>query len=117
MYLQAIVRCLHKSVVGSCLFSSLLFSKEAVVGVQSRCVFNVIFAIPISLYIVICHSCVLSLPPSTCAGYAFLLFREEVSVHRLVKSCLTEEGKLYMFVSSLTQNNKKVNLSLIQLHV
>ena len=31
-----------------------------------------------------------------------------MSVHRLVKSCLTEEGKLYMFVSSLTQTNKKV---------
>ena len=43
------------------------------------------------------------------AGYAFLLFREEASVHRLVKNCLTEEGKLYMFVSSLTQTNKKVS--------
>ena len=41
-------------------------------------------------------------------GYAFLLFREEASVHRLVKRCLSEEGKLYMFVSSLTQSNKKV---------
>ena len=46
----------------------------------------------------------------TPVGYAFLLFREEVSVHRLVKSCLSEEGKLYMFVSSLTQSNKKVSL-------
>ncbi|CAI8009122.1 Cytoplasmic polyadenylation element-binding protein 2, partial [Geodia barretti] len=43
-------------------------------------------------------------------GYAFLLFREEASVHRLVKSCLSEEGKLYMFVSSLTQSNKKVQI-------
>ena len=42
-------------------------------------------------------------------GYAFLLFREEASVHRLVKRCLSEEGKLYMFVSSLTQSNKKVS--------
>lgn len=41
-------------------------------------------------------------------GYAFLLFRDEISVHRLVKSCLSEEGKLYMYVSSLTQSNKKV---------
>lgn len=48
------------------------------------------------------------LSPPHAIGYAFLLFREEVSVHRLVKSCLTEEGKLYMFVSSLTQTNKKV---------
>ena len=43
-------------------------------------------------------------------GYAFLLFREEVSVHRLVKSCLSEDGKLYKFVSSLTQTNKKVQI-------
>jgi cytoplasmic polyadenylation element-binding protein len=43
-------------------------------------------------------------------GYAFLLFREEASVHRLVKSCLSEEGKLYMYVSSLTQSNKKVQI-------
>jgi len=43
-----------------------------------------------------------------CAGYAFILFRDEVSVHRLVKTCLSEEGKLYMFVSSVTQTNKKV---------
>ena len=42
-------------------------------------------------------------------GYAFLLFREEVSVHRLVKRCLSEEGKLYMFVSSHMQSNKKVS--------
>lgn len=42
------------------------------------------------------------------AGYAFLLFREEAAVHRLVKSCLSDDGKFYMFVSSLTQANKKV---------
>ena len=44
-------------------------------------------------------------------GYAFLLFRDEVSVHRLVKSCLTDEGKLFMYVSSVTQTNKKVRLT------
>ena len=42
-------------------------------------------------------------------GYAFLLFRDEVAVHRLVKNCVMEEGKLFMFVSSVTQTNKKVN--------
>ena len=41
-------------------------------------------------------------------GYAFLLFRDEVAVHRLVKNCVMEEGKLFMFVSSVTQTNKKV---------
>ena len=41
-------------------------------------------------------------------GYAFILFRDELSVHRLVKTCLSEDGKLYMFVSSVTQTNKKV---------
>ena len=51
------------------------------------------------------------------AGYAFLLFREEVSVHRLVKSCLSEEGKLYIFVSSLTQTNKKVGRFLVHHHL
>ena len=43
-------------------------------------------------------------------GYAFLLFREESSVQRLVKSCASEEGKLYLFVSSVTQINKKVQI-------
>jgi hypothetical protein len=42
-------------------------------------------------------------------GYAFLLFRDEVAVHRLVKNCVMEEGKLFMFVSSVTQTNKKVS--------
>ena len=41
-------------------------------------------------------------------GYAFLLFRDEVAVHRLVKNCVMDEGKLFMFVSSVTQTNKKV---------
>ena len=36
-----------------------------------------------------------------------------MSVHRLVKSCLSEDGKLYMFVSSLTQTNKKVGHFLV----
>ncbi|KAL5471467.1 hypothetical protein EMCRGX_G029587 [Ephydatia muelleri] len=43
-------------------------------------------------------------------GYAFLLFREEASVQRLVKSCVSEDGKLYVFVSSVTQINKKVQI-------
>ena len=47
--------------------------------------------------------------PCTYLGYAFLLFRDEVAVHRLVKNCVMEEGKLFMFVSSVTQTNKKVN--------
>ena len=43
-------------------------------------------------------------------GYVFLIYEEEVSVHRLVRSCVREEGKLYVFVSSLTQINKKVQI-------
>lgn len=43
-------------------------------------------------------------------GYAFLLFRDEVAVHRLAKMCIAEEGKLFMFVSSVTQTHKKVSL-------
>ncbi len=43
-------------------------------------------------------------------GYAFLLFRDEVSVHRLAKLCVAEEGKLFMFVSSVTQTHKKVSI-------
>ena len=73
------------------------FSKETVVGV----------GVCIYIFFPFCIYCFEEFYVT--AGYAFLLFREEVSVHRLVKSCLTEEGKLYMFVSSLTQNNKKVS--------
>ena len=46
---------------------------------------------------------------SIIVGYAFLLFRDEISVHRLVKTCVAEEGKLFMFVSSVTQTHKKVH--------
>lgn len=45
---------------------------------------------------------------SLSVGYAFLLFRDEVAVHRLIKNCIMDEGKLFMFVSSVTQTNKKV---------
>ena len=56
-----------------------------------------------------CHTPQLALC-CLCVGYAFLLFRDEVSVHRLVKNCVMDEGKLFMFVSSVTQTNKKVRL-------
>ena len=46
-------------------------------------------------------------PPN---GYAFLVFREEASVQRLVERCLCEDGKLYVSVSSVTQVNKKVQI-------
>ena len=42
------------------------------------------------------------------AGYAFILFRDEIAVHHLVKNCVSEDGKFYTFVSSVTQTNKKV---------
>ena len=40
---------------------------------------------------------------------ALLLYREEVSVHRLVKSCLSEEGKLYM-VNELSSFTLKLRI-------
>ena len=43
-------------------------------------------------------------------GYVFLLFCDELAVERLIKSCFAEEGKLFMFVSSVTQSNKKVQI-------
>ena len=43
-----------------------------------------------------------------CTGYAFLLFSKESSVHNLIKSCLIQGDKLYLFVSSLTHQDKKV---------
>ena len=53
-------------------------------------------------------------PLPNCLGYAFLLFRDEVSVHHLVKVCVTEEGKLFMYVSSVTQTHKKVCARIFQ---
>jgi cytoplasmic polyadenylation element-binding protein len=43
-------------------------------------------------------------------GYAFLIFQDEASVHQLIKICHLDDGKLYMFVSSVTQTNKKVQI-------
>ncbi|XP_003383311.1 PREDICTED: cytoplasmic polyadenylation element-binding protein 2-like [Amphimedon queenslandica] len=43
-------------------------------------------------------------------GYAFIIFQEESSVHQLIKICHLDDGKLYMFVSSVTQTNKKVQI-------
>ncbi len=43
-------------------------------------------------------------------GYAFLIFQEECSVHALIKNCIMDDGKFYMFVSSVTQTNKKVSI-------
>lgn len=44
-----------------------------------------------------------------CTGYAFLLFNEEESIHKLVMSCLEEDDKHYMYISSPTYKEKKVN--------
>ena len=41
-------------------------------------------------------------------GYAFLLFNEEESIHKLVMSCLEEDDKHYMYISSPTYKEKKV---------
>lgn len=42
-------------------------------------------------------------------GYAFLLFNEEESIHKLVMSCLEEDDKHYMYISSPTYKEKKAS--------
>ena len=39
-------------------------------------------------------------------GFAFLIFKEELCVHRLITNCLLDDGKLYMYVSSTSQTSK-----------
>uniref|UniRef100_A0AAV2JN19 RRM domain-containing protein n=1 Tax=Knipowitschia caucasica TaxID=637954 RepID=A0AAV2JN19_KNICA len=43
-------------------------------------------------------------------GYAFLLFQEESSVQALIDSCIEEENKLYLCVSSPTIKDKPVQI-------
>jgi len=43
-------------------------------------------------------------------GYAFLLFQEEQSVQKLIESCIQEEDKLYLCVSSPTIKDKPVQI-------
>ncbi|KAA0718267.1 Cytoplasmic polyadenylation element-binding protein 3 [Triplophysa tibetana] len=43
-------------------------------------------------------------------GYAFLLFQEESSVQALIDSCIEEDGKLYLCVSSPTIKDKPVQI-------
>lgn len=43
-------------------------------------------------------------------GYAFLLYQEESSVHRMIESCIEEDNKLYFLVSSPTIRGKPVQI-------
>lgn len=43
-------------------------------------------------------------------GYAFLLFQDESSVQQLIDSCITDEDKLYLCVSSPTIKDKAVQI-------
>ncbi|XP_045023496.1 translational regulator orb2 isoform X3 [Daphnia magna] len=43
-------------------------------------------------------------------GYAFLLFQEENSVQQLIETCMQEEDKLYLCVSSPTIKDKPVQI-------
>ena len=43
-------------------------------------------------------------------GYAFLLFKQEIAVHKLLQSCLQEEGRFYILLSSTSQRDKKVQV-------
>lgn len=38
-------------------------------------------------------------------------------MHGLIKTCIMEDGKLYMFVSSVTQTNKKVGLQVTMMYL
>ena len=41
-------------------------------------------------------------------GYAFLLYKEELSVQRLMDACMIQDGKFYLCVSSPTIKDKAV---------
>lgn len=43
-------------------------------------------------------------------GYAFLLYQEESSVHRMIEACIEEEDKYYFYVSSPTVKGKPVQI-------
>lgn len=43
-------------------------------------------------------------------GYAFLLFQDENSVQQLIESCITDDDKLYLCVSSPTIKDKPVQI-------
>ena len=43
-------------------------------------------------------------------GYAFLLFQDEISVHRLVEVCVKEDDKLFTTISSPTIKDKSVQI-------
>ncbi|XP_018905502.1 cytoplasmic polyadenylation element-binding protein 2 isoform X2 [Bemisia tabaci] len=43
-------------------------------------------------------------------GYAFLLFQEEISVQQLMETCIQDEDKLYLCVSSPTIKDKPVQI-------
>ena len=43
------------------------------------------------------------------AGYCFLIFQDEMSVHNLTSSCFMDDNKLYWCVSSPTMKDKPVS--------
>lgn len=43
-------------------------------------------------------------------GYAFLIFQEERSVQELIETCVMEDGKLYLVVSSPSMKDKPVQI-------
>jgi hypothetical protein len=43
-------------------------------------------------------------------GYAFLIFQEEKSVQDLIETCVLDDGKLYMVVSSPSMKDKPVQI-------
>ena len=49
------------------------------------------------------------------AGYAFLLYKEEISVQRLMDACMVQDGKFYLCVSSPTIKDKPVRIPIFVL--
>ena len=43
-------------------------------------------------------------------GYVFVIFEDELCVHSLIRSCIVEDEKLFMYLSSVTQANKRVQI-------
>lgn len=43
-------------------------------------------------------------------GYAFLIFQDERSVQELIETCVMDDGKLYMVVSSPSMKDKPVQI-------
>ena len=73
-------------------------------------IFDAFHAWKIVLFFTICIvQCIFYNVYILLVGYAFLLFLEEISVQRLIESCIEQDQKLYLCVSSPTIKDKPVS--------